>query len=81
MRWINHNPQEGDKRYICKFLWMPLTLPRPDGVLETRVLEKADIEQTYSKVNETAGDVCIDGVYCEYTHAKLRWVHTQWRYN
>ena len=49
MRWIsdpNPDPDIGDLRTVSRFLWLPLTLMH-GSVLQTRWLERADIEQEY----------------------------------
>jgi hypothetical protein len=42
MRWNKDNPKHKEKKWVRKFLWLPLTIG-----FETRWLEYATIERTF----------------------------------
>lgn len=51
MRWLHTpkapppEPRAGDLRVVARFLWLPLRLPRADGQVEWRWLERAVVAQ------------------------------------
>lgn len=59
MRWLKTKTAHGHKgqtRDVRKFLLMPRTLSRPDGLVETRWLEFAWVTQELEKLADEYGE-------------------------